>query len=170
MRDSRTGYVIPAHNGIGVWPDGKIVDASSSSSASSGNSGWHSGQETIFGGFPEVLDSWWEISENGDRGSTQNFAADVMSIVVCPGEPFLEKLFRIRKYTLFENGYVPKFQKCQFSKGPVFPGSQVLRMDCFPVYVHSQVLRMDCFPVYVHSQVLRMDCFPIFFNCWLILA
>ena len=77
------------------------------------------------------------------RGSTQNFDARLMSIVVCPGEPFLEKLFRIRKYTLFENGYVPKFQKCQFSKGPVFPGSQVLRMDCFPVYVHSQVLRMD---------------------------
>ena len=37
-----------------------------------------------------------------------------MSIVVCPGEPFLEKLFRIRKYTLFENGYVPKFQKSSF--------------------------------------------------------
>ena len=45
------------------------------------------------------------------EGSTQNFAARLMSIVVCPGEPFLEKLFRIRKYTLFENGYVPKFQK-----------------------------------------------------------
>ena len=147
-----------------------------------GNSrGRHSGQETIFEGFPLVLNFWWKISENGDRGSTQNFAARLMSIVVCPGEQFLEKLFRIRNYTLFENGYVPKFQKFQFSK---FPGSQVLRMDCFPVYVHSQVLRMDCFtvyvhsqvlrmdcfPVYVHSQVLRMDCFPIFFNCWLIPA
>ena len=120
-----------------------------------------------------ILDSWWQISENGDRGFTQNFAARLMSIVVCPGEPFLEKLLRIRKYTLFENGDVPKFQKCQFSKGPgsqnelfssicALTGSQ---NECFPVYVHSQVLKMDCFPVYVHSQVLRMDCFPICFNC-----
>ena len=62
-----------------------------------------------------VLDSWWEISENGDRGFTQNFDARLMSIVVWPGEPFLKKLFRIKKHTLFENGQVLKFQKCQFS-------------------------------------------------------
>ena len=82
-----------------------------------GNSGRHSGQETMVRGFPKVLGSWWEISENGDRGSTQNFAARLMSIVVCPGEPFLEKLFRVRKHTLFENGYVPKFQKSYFFRG-----------------------------------------------------
>ena len=28
VRDSRTGYVILAHSGMGVWPDVKIVDAS----------------------------------------------------------------------------------------------------------------------------------------------
>ena len=39
-----------------------------------------------------------------------------MSIVVCSGEPFLEKMPKIKKYTLFENGDVLKFQKCQFSK------------------------------------------------------
>ena len=48
----------------------------------------------------------------GDRGFTQNFAARLMSIVVWPGEPFLKKLFRIRRYTLFEKWDVPKFQKC----------------------------------------------------------
>ena len=58
-----------------------------------------------------VLGSWLEISENGDRGSTQNFAARLVSIVVWPGEPFLKKSFRMRKYTLFENGDVLKFQK-----------------------------------------------------------
>ena len=52
-----------------------------------------------------------------------DFAARLMSIVVCPGEPFLEKLLRIRKYTLFENGDVPKFQKCQFSSISRIPGS-----------------------------------------------
>ena len=62
-----------------------------------------------------ALRSWREISENGDLGSTQNFAARLMSIVVCPGEPFLEKLFRIRKFKLFQNGYVPKFQNRHFS-------------------------------------------------------
>ena len=78
------------------------------------NSGRHSGQETVFRSFPMVFDSWWEISENGDRGFAQNFDARLMSIVVCPGEPFLEKLFRIRKYALFENVYVPKIQKSSF--------------------------------------------------------
>ena len=55
------------------------------------NSGRHFGRETIFRGFPKVLGSWWEIFENGDRGSTQNFAARLVSIVVWPGEPFSEK-------------------------------------------------------------------------------
>ena len=59
-----------------------------------------------------VLGSWLEISENGDRGFTQNFAARLVSIVVWPGEPFLKKSFRMRKYTFFENGYVLKFEKC----------------------------------------------------------
>ena len=53
VRDSRTGYFIPVRYGIGLWPDGRVVGTSSSpSSASSGNSGRHSGQETMFGGFP----------------------------------------------------------------------------------------------------------------------
>ena len=38
-----------------------------------------------------VLGSWSKISENGDRGSTQNFDTNLMSIVVWPGEPFFEK-------------------------------------------------------------------------------
>ena len=32
VRDSQTGVFIPARYGMGVWPDGKIVGASSSSS------------------------------------------------------------------------------------------------------------------------------------------
>ena len=36
VRDSRTGYLIPARYGMGVWPDGKIV-GKPSSSASPGN-------------------------------------------------------------------------------------------------------------------------------------
>ena len=38
-----------------------------------------------------VLGSWWEISENGDRGFTQNFDTDLVSIVVWPGKPLSEK-------------------------------------------------------------------------------
>ena len=41
VRDSRTGYFIPARYGLGLWPDGKIVGAPSPSpsppSASPGN-------------------------------------------------------------------------------------------------------------------------------------
>ena len=58
-----------------------------------------------------LSESWGEISEHGDRGFTQNFDAHLVSISVWPGEPFLKNLFRIRKYTLFENGEVPKLQK-----------------------------------------------------------
>ena len=78
---------------------------------------WHSGQETIFGGFPTVLESWWEISENGDRGFTQNFDTRLVSIVVWPGEPSLEKLPNVKKCTLFENGHVQNFQKSSFFRG-----------------------------------------------------
>ena len=87
------GYFIPARYGLGVWPDRKIVGAPSPPSASLGNSGRHSGQETIIRCFPKVLGSWFEIWKNGDRGSTQNFAADVVSVVAWPGEPFFEKMF-----------------------------------------------------------------------------
>ena len=66
VRDSRTGYFIPVRYGLGVWPDGKILGTSPPwppPSASFANSGRHSGQETIFEGFPMELDSWSEISE-----------------------------------------------------------------------------------------------------------
>ena len=89
--DSRTGYFIPVRCGLGLLPDGIVVGAPSPSSASSGNSGRRSGQETIFGVFHMVLGSWWEIFENGDRGSTQNFDTNLMSIVVWPGKPFSKK-------------------------------------------------------------------------------
>ena len=49
VRDSRTGYLVPGRDGPGVWPDGRVVGAPSS--ASSGNSGRHSDQGTIFGVF-----------------------------------------------------------------------------------------------------------------------
>ena len=78
------------------------------------SSSWDSGRRIIFGVLPMDLGSWWEISENGDRGFTQNFDARLVSIVVCPGEPVLEKLFRIRKYTLFENGYVQNYHTDHF--------------------------------------------------------
>ena len=58
MRDSRTGYFMTAHGGMGVRSDGKNADALSPPSASSGNSGRHSGQETIIRGFPKALGSW----------------------------------------------------------------------------------------------------------------
>ena len=49
VRESRTGYFIPVHYGLGVWPDGKIAAAVV---GVIWNSGWYSGQETILGGFP----------------------------------------------------------------------------------------------------------------------
>ena len=52
-------------------------------------------------GFPKVLGSWWKIFENGDRGSTQNFAADVVSIVVWLGEPFLGKMSKFQEMHVF---------------------------------------------------------------------
>ena len=62
-------------------------------------------------GFPKVLGSWWEIFENGDRGSIQNFAADVVSIVVWPGEPFLTKCQNFKKCTTFQKGHVHNFEE-----------------------------------------------------------
>ena len=81
-----------------------------------GNSGWHSGQETIFRGFPKVLDSWWKISENGDRGFTQNFAARLMSIVVCSGEPFLKKCITARNQYFLKMGMSKKSRNSYYLK------------------------------------------------------
>ena len=106
VRDSRTGYFVPARYGTGLRPDGRVVGTPP---PSLGNSGRHSGQETIIRGVPEVLGSWWEMFENEDRGSTQNFAARLVSIVVWPAEPFLEKLPNFKKCTLFENGHFQHF-------------------------------------------------------------
>ena len=42
VRDSRTGYLVPGHDGSGLWPDGRVVGTSPSPSPSSpspGNSG-----------------------------------------------------------------------------------------------------------------------------------
>ena len=77
-------------------------------SPSLGNSCRHSGQETMIAAFPKVLGSGWEIFDNGDRGSAQNFAADLVSIVVWLGEPLLEKLPSFKKCILFQNRYVQK--------------------------------------------------------------
>ena len=52
----RTGSLVPGRDGPGVWPDGRVVGTSPP--PSSGNSGRHSGQETIFGVFHMVLGSW----------------------------------------------------------------------------------------------------------------
>ena len=59
-------------------------------------------------GFPKVLRSWWEIFDNGHRGSTQNFAADVVSIVVWLGEPFLEKKITFQGMHTFPKWTCPK--------------------------------------------------------------
>ena len=47
MRDSRTGYFIPARYGLGLWPDGKIVGASSSPSSPSASPGNHLAKVTL---------------------------------------------------------------------------------------------------------------------------
>ena len=49
-----------------------------------------------------VLESWWEISENGDQGSTRNFAARLTSIVVCPGQTFFKNI-KNPEINTFEN-------------------------------------------------------------------
>ena len=70
-------------------------------SPSLGNSCRHSGQETMITGFPKVLGSWWEIFENGDRGSTA-------------WEAIFEKMTFFKQCTLFETGHVHNFQTLLF--------------------------------------------------------
>ena len=70
------------------------------------------GYELVYDMLPQPFLDKIEIFDNGDQGSTQNFAADVVSIVVWPGEPFREKLQDVRKYALFRNRHVLLFQEC----------------------------------------------------------
>ena len=70
-----------------------------------------------------MLGSWREIFENGDRGSTQNFAAVVVSIVVWPGEPFLEN------YKISRNIHFLKMAMSKLSRHDYFcPGQKVRRV------------------------------------------
>ena len=86
------------------------------------SSSWYSGKGTTFGVLPMVLGSWWEISENGDRGSTQNFDARLVSIVVWPGEPFSEKCLFLpqiqnsQKFIIFESWHFSNFEISHFQK------------------------------------------------------
>ena len=59
VRDSRTGYFIPALCGTGLRPDGGVVRTPPPPPPllSLGNSGRHSGQEITIRGFPKVLGS-----------------------------------------------------------------------------------------------------------------
>ena len=68
-----------------------------------------------------VLDSWSEISENGDRGSTQSFAADVVSIVVWPGEPFLENV------QISRNAHFSKMGTSRISRNRNSSGTKALQ-------------------------------------------
>ena len=84
---------------------------------------------------------FWTCSERSRRmetgGSTQNFAARLVSIVVCPGEPFLKKMSKIKKFILFENMHVLKFQKCQFSRNKSPCGSSRSRLYLFRIYLEG---------------------------------
>ena len=67
-------------------------------------------------GVPKPLGSLWEISENGDRGYTQNFAADIASMMVWPGDP-LSKNVEISRTARFSNlGISNSLRNCQFSE------------------------------------------------------
>ena len=87
----------------------RVLGKPPSPSSSFGNSVRHSSQETITICFLKVLGSRWEIFENGDQGSTQNFAADVVSIVVWPGEHFLGKISKFQEMHTFPKWACPQF-------------------------------------------------------------
>ena len=59
VRDARSAYLLPGRDGPGLLPDWEDSQEplSPPSSPSLGNSGRHSGQKTIFEGFPMLFDS-----------------------------------------------------------------------------------------------------------------
>ena len=61
-------------------------------------------------GMKELTDAFAGVG----REVYDDFAADVVSIVVCIGEPFLEKLSNFKKCTLFETGRVQNLQNWLF--------------------------------------------------------
>ena len=112
----------------------------------------HSDQETMFQGFLMALGSWWNISENVDRGFTQNFDARLVSIVVCPVEPFSETCF-----------FWPWFQVPML----IFPGTSSQNVFFrsalhLGMYTYSQVLRMGYFQYFQDSGSLEWFVFQYF--------
>ena len=93
----RTGYLVLGRDGVGVWPDGRVVGTLPPPSLSSGSSGWHSGQGTIFLGSPAEFNFWSDLCGRWYRQSTQNFDPHLLSIVVWFMEAKLEheKVMRV---------------------------------------------------------------------------
>ena len=58
--------------------------------------------------------------------------------MVCSGKPFLEKMPKIKKITLFENGDVLQFQKCQYSMNKSPCGSFRLGLYLFRIYLQVE--------------------------------
>ena len=70
-------------------------------------------------GMKELTDAFAGVG----REVYDDFAADVVSIVVCIGEPFLEKLSNFKKCLLFQNMHVQNFQKSYFFRDKSPAGS-----------------------------------------------
>ena len=98
-----------------------------------------------------LFGSWWEISENGDRGFTQNFDARLVSIVVCPGEPFSEKcLF----WTKFQDSHV-HFSGNKFPKWILFQMLQSERSMWMQAYIYTYAYAYTYAYTYTNTYTLH---------------
>ena len=140
-----TGYFIPARNGIGLWTDRKIVDASSS--ASFDLPGWAAAPQTpLKVGLPASMalrTVWLSGSQDGCPVYLFDWVAARMPVqFTC----LIESL----EWFVFQ-------YMC--TQGPQNGLSNI----CALIAPQNGLLSSIC-----ALQVLRMDCFPMFFNCWLI--
>ena len=158
MRDSRTGYLIPARYGLGLWPDGKIVGATSSPpSASPGN---HLEKVTltdlVFG--PEWVS--YERSRRMRHAKMREISARVFFVKIPKSQDSM-----IYTISNFFSGYIfPKWilSLCFSVTRPGRPsdpaarhGSQVTKMSGSFLFPGSQVIKTTCsliFPVFQGSN------------------
>ena len=135
VRDSRTGYFIPARYGLGLWPDGKIVGApsSSSSSASPGN---HLEKVTltvlVFG--PEWVS--YERSRGMRHTKMREISARVFFVKIPKSQDSM--IYTIFSFFRLSNWFVLQYFSVQnwvkLVRVPVFLSSKLIRMMRFPIF------------------------------------
>ena len=159
MRDSWTGYLLPVRDGLGIWPDGRVLGTPPPSPPSSGN---HLETVTLTVlGFRAWIGLIWEISPRKSRQISWNFGPRLSCKNVKMS--IFNDIYNIKVFldTDSENGFFPYASQSPdpAARPPAHPSwikteSEWLEFQYFHV---QNWIKMTSFPVFPCSKLNQND-------------